>query len=77
MAISWAFPVDKLTAAYMGAHANQYAVNMVEWFPGSDWAESFRYAMKKGYETVRRQVLDLPETMTLKEITDRAPTYWE
>lgn len=73
----WTFPVDKLTAAYMGAHANQFAVNMSEWFPGSDWGESFRYAMKRGYKTVRRQVLDFPEAMTLKEIVDRAPTYWE
>lgn len=77
MSVSWAFPVDKLTAAYMGAHANQYAMNMTEWFPESNWTDSFRYAMERGYETVRRQVLGFPEVMTLKEITDRAPAYWE
>jgi len=74
MAEKWNFPVSTLAVAYVGAHANQYAMNMSEWFPGSDWKESFRYAMEKGVETIKRQVLDLPEIMTLKEIVDRALT---
>jgi hypothetical protein len=77
MTEKYSFPEPVLAAAYMGAHANRYAVNMLDWFPGSNWNGSFRYAMKKGLRTIKRQISGFPKSMTLKEITGRAPTYWE
>lgn len=73
----YSIPKNKIAAAYAGMHAARFASDMADWFKEDDWHESFLYAMKRGLKCIRNQIKEFPRRMTLKQIIEKTPTYWE